>query len=58
MYATETTFVVINHRNHTSEGFTTLKEAELNLDGREFELRVCHSDGSSEILVPQTYYKV
>jgi hypothetical protein len=55
---TETTFVVINHRNHTSEGFTTLKEAELNLDGKEFELRVCHSDGSYEILIPQTYYKV
>jgi len=55
---TETTFVVINHRNHTSEGFTTFKEAELNLDGKEFELRACYGDGSYEILIPQTYYKV
>jgi len=57
MYHSNTTFVVINHKNHKSESFATLKEAELNLDGPEFELRVCHSDGSSAVLIRQTYYK-
>jgi hypothetical protein len=53
----KTAFVVINHKNCQSQSYSTLREAELNLDGAEFELRVCHSDGSSEVLVPSTYYK-
>lgn len=52
----QTKYFVINHRNRAYEGFETLEEAELNLDGPEFELRACHPDGTYEILVPQTQY--
>lgn len=54
----ETHFVVINHRNSAYQIFDTLKEAELNMDGNQFELRVCYPDGTYEILVDQTKYKV
>jgi len=54
----KTTYCVINHKNHSHQDFSTIEEARLNLDGSEFELRSCYGDGSYEILVPQTYYKV
>ncbi len=53
----QTKYFVMNHTNRAYEGFETLEEAELNLDGPEFELRACHPDGSYEILVAQTEYK-
>lgn len=52
-----TTYTIINHDNYSYENFSTLEEAKLNLDGPEFELRVCYGDGTYEILIPQTSYK-
>ena len=54
----QTTYTIINHNNYSYENFFTLEEAKLSLDGPECELRACYDDGTHEVLVPQTQYKV
>lgn len=54
----QTTYTIINHNNYSHQDFSTPEEAKLNLDGPECELRVCYVDGTYEVIVPQTKYKV